>query len=821
MFSNHPNFRAPSPEIEKRIDGILAKLRIEEKLDLLGGEHDRTKSNEAAGIPVLKLADGPLGVHWWCETSTAYPGTIALAASWDRELSRRLGIAIGRDAKARGVHILLAPGVNIYRSPLCGRNFEYLGEDPYLASRMVVPYVQGCQDQGVAVTMKHYAVNFQEYERNKVSSDVDERTLREVYLPAFRAAVEEGGAGCVMTGYNLVNGVHCSENFWLIRDVLKGEWKFDGVVMSDWVSVYSSELAALAGLDLEMPDARWMNREGLLAAVKDGRVPEAVIDDKIRRLMRLAACFGWLDHPQKDESIALGDESNAEVALDIIRNGAVLLKNEGEFLPINSKKIRRLAVIGSTADPAIMSGGGSAYTPPWRSTSILEGIKALAAGDIEIVYAKGVDAWAEDPAFGRKDYITPDGQPGLKIEYFANRNGAGEPATVAVVDGPSGLWFMNPIPEAPDRDNFSVRWTGKIRVASAGRRRFLLKAIDGFADVWLEGEKILSAGIGESSKTLRTELKLDAGRDYSLRVEYRQDRGWNALYFGWEDMEVVEKVYAEAVAVAAGADAVVFCGGHTAKSETEGADRAFGMPADLERLLCDVVTANPKVAVVLTGGGHIDMRAWLDDVPAVLHAFYLGQEGGRAVAEILLGKVNPSGKLPFTAERNPEDRSSFGCYHDSDGDLRVTFKDGIFGGYRHFDRTGTAPLFPFGFGLSYTKFEYSNLQVSSESMKSGDRVAVRFDITNTGSVAGAEIAQLYVSDSECSVPRPQKELKGFAKMRLDPGETKSVEIGLSDQELQFFDAGRSCWVAEPGAFELLIGASATDIRLRGRINLAM
>ena len=818
MHSNHPNFKAPSPEIEKRIDGILAKLTIEEKIDLLGGEHDRTKSNEQAGIPMLKLADGPLGVHWWCKTSTAYPGTVALAASWDCGLSRRLGTAIGRDAKARGVHILLAPGVNIYRSPLCGRNFEYLGEDPRLAARMVVPYIQGCQDQGVAVTVKHYAVNFQEYSRHKVSSDADERTLREVYLPAFRAAVEEGGAGCVMTGYNLVNSMHCSEHFWLIRDVLKGEWGFDGIVMSDWVSVYSSELAALAGLDLEMPNARWMHRLGLLDAVKDGRVPEPVIDDKIRRLMRLAICFGWLDHPQQDETIPLEDESNAEVALDIIRNGAVLLKNDNDFLPIKPDKIRRLAVIGSTADPAIMSGGGSAYTPPWRSTSILEGIKAV-AGDIEIVFAKGVDAWAEDAAFGKKNYTTPDGKPGLKAEYFTNRNCVGEPATVVVAERPVGEWWGNPkIAEAPDRDNFSVRWSGRMRAESTGRYRFRLKTHDGLADVWLDDDKVLSTGLEEISNCC-TEVKLEAEREYSIRVEYRQTRGYNGLFFGWEDLTVVENDIAEAVAVAKGADAVVFCGGHTAKSESEGSDRSYAMPPDLEKLLVTVANANPQMAVVLTGGGHIDMRAWLHSVQAVLHSFYLGQEGGRAVGEILFGKVNPSGKLPFTAERNPEDRSSFGCYHDSDGDLRVTLKDGIFGGYRHFDRTGVAPQFPFGFGLSYTKFEYSNLRIPSKKMKRGARMTVRFDITNTGPVAGAEVSQLYVSDIECSVPRPKKELKGFAKTHLTPGETKTVEIELDERDFQFFHAGQHKWVAEPGVFELLIGASAADIRLRGSIKL--
>ena len=683
---------------------------------------------------------------------------------------------------------------------------------------MVVPYIQGCQDQGVAVTVKHFAANFQEYERHKVSSDADERTLREVYLPAFQAAVEEGGAGCVMTAYNLVNNVHCSEHFWLIRDLLKGEWGFDGVVMSDWGSVYSSELAALAGLDLEMPTACWMHRNGLLDAVKDWRVPEPVIDDKIRRLLRLAACFGWLDHPQQDETIPWEDESSAQTALDIIRNGSVLLKNDSALLPVKPEKTKRLAVIGPTADPAVLGGGGSAYTPPWRTTSILEGIKEL-AGEIEVVYAKGVDAWAEDAAFLRDEYLTPDGRPGLKAEYFANRNCSGEPATVAVAGRPVGEWYGNPvIPEAPDRDNFSVRWTGRIQMPVSGGYRFLLKTWDGVAHVWLDGKSVLSTG-GDDLSLRGADLNLEAGREYPLRVEYHQKRGFNSVFFGWQNLAEVENGIAEAAALAASADAVVFCGGHTAKSETEGADRAFGMPADTERLLVSVAKANPNTAVVLTGGGHIDMRAWLDLVPAVLHSFYHGQEGGRAVAEILFGKVNPSGKLPFTAERDPEDRSSFGCYHDSDNDLRVALKDGIFGGYRHFDRTGKAPMFPFGFGLSYSEFEYSNLRVSSTCLKRGERIAVLFDITNTGGVPGAEVAQLYVSDVECSVPRPVKELKGFAKTHLQPGETKTVEIPLGDKELQFFHPVKKAWVVEPGVFELLVGASAGDVRLRASVSV--
>jgi beta-glucosidase len=366
------------------------------------------------------MADGPMGVHWWCDASTAYPALIAAAASFDSELWYELGRALGRDCRARGVHILLAPGVNIYRGPFCGRNFEYAGEDPFLSARFGVQYIRGLQDQGVAATVKHFAVNFMEYARHTASSDLDERTLHEIYLPAFKAAIIEAGSGALMTAYNLVNGIHCSEHSGLILDILKREWKFDGVAMSDWLSTYSVAPAANAGLDLEMPTAEMFTAANLKRALDAGEVSLATIDDKVRRLLRLAVCFGWLDHPQKDESIPYDDPETAKVALEVARRGIVLLENERDFLPLDPAVPRTIAVLGPYAHPAVFGGGGSSFTPPHRAISLLEGLRQLAP-NAEILHASGPDPNPQRGVFASSVFECAEGK-GLVAEYFDNNH---------------------------------------------------------------------------------------------------------------------------------------------------------------------------------------------------------------------------------------------------------------------------------------------------------------------------------------------------------------------------------------------------------------
>lgn len=827
MHSSHPQFTPPSPAVEARINGMIAKLSLEDKIDLLAGSSDKkrdggdTVAKPHAGIPSFKMADASVGIHWWTDASTTYPATIALAASFNRELAGEFGKAVGRDARARGIHILLGPGVNMYRSALCGRNFEYLGEDPVLAAQLVTEYIRGCQSQAVSATVKHFALNNQEFERNHTSSDADERTLREVYLPAFEAAIRDGGSGALMTSYNLVNGVHASEHDHLVREVLKGEWGFDGVAMSDWVSVYSTVNAANAGLDLEMPVAQWFTREKLLPAVKNGLVGEAVIDDKIRRLLRLAACFGWLDHPQKDESIPLHDESTAAVALAVAREGVVLLKNAGGILPLDRKKLKRLAVIGPMAHPAVIGGGGSAYNKPWRSVSILDGIKAHAQG-VEVCFTEGAKAMREFASFAETAYTTADGVPGMTATYFNTLDFSG-PVVRSVVErvhhedwqGPE-----KPIAEGVDKNCFSIRWRGFFTAPETGVHVIHLRAWDGGIRLTVGGEVLIDRLGDKILGTSSFQRSLTAGQKVEVVVEFVRNNAWNMIGFGVEPLSRLKAEQDAAVALAKSCDAVVYCGGFNHRTEAEGVDREFVMqPAESDELLAAVAAANPNTVAVLTGGGNLDMNRWIDAVAGVLHAWYPGQEGGRAVAEILFGEVNPSGKLPATFEKRLEDRSSFDCYHDADGDKRVTYADGIFGGYRHFDRSGIAPRFPFGFGLSYTTFAYENLTLAATEIKAKGRVKVACEIVNTGTREGRETVQLYIRDEAAAHIRPVKELKHFAKVALKPGKRKRVTFTITAKDLRYFDPDQRKWVVEPGSFQVLVGASSADIRLEGRFTV--
>jgi len=818
MHSKYKHFSPPSEAIEARITTILDKLSLEEKIDLLGGKDDghAAGANENAGIPLLRMSDGPMGIHWWCDSSTAYPAVVGAAASWNRDLVYRLGESLGNDARARGVHILLAPGVNIYRSPLCGRNFEYMGEDPYLASEIVVQYVKGCQDQGVASTVKHYAVNFQEYDRHYVSSDLDERTLREIYLPAFKAAIQEGGSGALMTSYNLVNGTWASENRHLLVDILRNDWGFDGVAMSDWGATYHGIEAANGGLDLEMPDAAHMNRDNLLPALGDGRVCEDVIDDKIRRLLRLAICFGWFDREQQDKSIPMEDARSRKVALDVARGSIVLLKNEEKMLPLDTSRIRKLAVVGSNAHPAVIGGGGSAHTTPNHVVSILDAIRDLVADEIEVVHATGPNPTREWGLFGKSRFSTKNGEKGLVGEYFNNGDLGGEPAVVRTDDHVNFHWCHAAPADEIDAEKFSVRWTGSIRPDRDGPHLFYTKSTDSSHRLIIDGEEELNTA---SHLTQTATLEMKAGRSYDLTLEYKKTRYWAEMFLGWEHADNIIKEREAAIEVVRNADAAVFCMGFEQYSESEGFDRSFALHPESDLFITQAAETNANIVVVLLAGGNVDMQSWVNKVKGALHVWYPGQEGGTAVAEALFGRINPSGKLPMTFERRLEDRSSFDCYHDDDGDKRVELTDGIFCGYRHMDKQQIAPAFPFGFGLSYTSFSIDNLKLSADTMKGDETITVSVDVTNTGDRPGAEVVQMYISDLESSLPRPLKELKGFDRVELQPGETKTAKMSIDRRSLQYYNPERGSWIAEPGEFEALIGTSCTDINLRRRFML--
>ncbi len=632
---------------------LVSQMTLDEKLSYIGGiDGFYIREIPRLGIPRIRMADGPQGVRNDTK-STMYPCGIAAAATWNRDLAFAYGKSLGTDARARGVHIMLGPGVNIYRFPKCGRNFEYYGEDPYLTSETAVQYIKGMQSVGVMSTIKHFCGNNQEYNRNNGSSDIDERTLNEIYLPAFRKAVQVARTGAVMSSYNLVNSVHMTENKALIKDLLRDAWGFEGIFMSDWTATYSSILAANNGLDLEMSWGQFMNPRILKTAVETGTVTEKTIDEKCQHILQTLIEFGFLDREQKDASLPEQNPDCDLTALNVAREAIVLLENEDSFLPF-SKKIRKVAVLGPNSGN-IPTGGGSGFVSPFTTVSVTEGV----------------------------------------------------------------------------------------------------------------------------------------GEFYKL------------------------------VADAAKADAVVYCAGFNSDTECEGRDRPFELPAGQIAEIDSIASLNPNLVIVLNAGGGVDFNPLLAKAKAVLMAWYPGQQGGRAVAEVLSGEVNPSGRLPITVEKRLEDNPVFNNYYCNTERLwnspeRVTYFEGVFVGYRGYDRAGTEPLFPFGYGLSYTDFQYSD--IVAEKLSDG-RVRVTASVKNIGKRAGAEVVQLYVNDEKARVPRPEKELKGYEKVYLEPGETKSVEFILDSEAFAFYDMDLHRFTVEPGIFNILVGASSRDIRLTTAVTL--
>jgi beta-glucosidase len=723
---------------------------------------------------------------------------------------------MGRDARARGVNFILAPGMNIYRAPMNGRNFEYFGEDPFLASRMAVSVIEGIQQQGVIATAKHFVANNEEYGRLEVSSDMDQRTLREIYLPAFEASVKEGKVGAVMDAYNPVNGVFMTQNGYLNNEILKQEWGFDGILMSDWGATHDGVAAANGGLDLEMPSAAYMYKDTLLAAIKDGRVSGATIDDKVRRILRKAIEFGFLDRPQTVSDIPLLSQEGRHVALQEAREGMVLLKNAGNILPLNKAKIKRIAVIGPDAYPAVIGGGGSSLTKPFNSVSYLEGISDYLGTTANVLYA--VDVPALEEVFQNSEFVTaPGGSVGLNGEYFNNENLEGAPALVRTDPHVDFHWGDGSYAANEPVDHFSARWTGYFVPNKSGDYTLYTNSDDGVR-LYLDDERVIDDWQRHSETVNSCVRRLESGRPYKIKLEYFERVGTATVGLGVSAIEL--GVGRETKALAAKADVVILCVGFDPATETEGSDRTFVLPAGQDELIQQITSVNKNTIIVLTSGGNVDMSRWIDRVPGLIHAWYPGQEGGTALAQILFGDYSPSGKLPASFERLWEDNAAFNSYYPANGEKRVRYSEGVFVGYRHFDRSTTKPLFAFGYGLSYTTFVYSNLSVAPNGGSLSQPVIVSFDMTNTGHREGAEVAQLYVGDPHASVPRPVKELKGFARVNLKPRETKHVTIRLDRRSFSFYDVNKKDWNAEPGEFLLLVGASSDDIRLKGSFTLA-
>lgn len=697
-----PDRVASSDPTEKKIDSLISLMTLEEKVTMIHAISSfRSGGVERLGIPSWAMSDGPHGVRkehgtdyvpdQGVEDSVTYlPVGVTLASTWNPELGYAYGKVLGAEANARGKDVILGPGVNIIRTPLNGRNFEYLSEDPFLTSRMVVGYVKGVQEQGVSTSVKHYAANNQEIERNSINVEMDERALREIYLPAFRAAVVEADANTVMGAYNRFRGQFATHNEYLVNTILKGEWGFQGVLMSDWGAVQNTMEAITNGTDLEMgtdlalgpkPDyGKFYMGDTVLSLVRSGAVKEELIDDKVRRILRImfkTHMFG------KRPEGALNTREHQQIARKVAEEGIVLLKNDG-VLPLKGN-VRSIAIIGANADRKHAGAGGSSQVNAKYEIAALEGIRAVADENTKILYAPG---------------------------YVISKEGT--------VDG----------------------------------------------------------------KLMREAVNLASGADMVVYIG-----GWIHGYSdAWND-----NAY-----------------------DSESLDKpSMNLPFGQDRLISEVQKANANNIVILYGGAATDMSGWDKDAKAIIQAWYPGMEGGAALADVIFGKVNPSGKLPMTFPKKLEDSPAhaIGEYPGKNGVVR--YNEGLLVGYRYFDTKDVEPLFPFGHGLSYTTFEMTNLGVA----KNGESVTLSLEVKNTGQMEGAEVVQVYVRDNESALPRPDKELKAFKKVFLKPGASTNVELTLDKNAFMYYDDTKKQWVLEPGKFTILVGSSSRDIKLTGEVTL--
>lgn len=717
---DRPLYLNDAEAMEARIADLLPRLTLEEKVSLAHANSTfSTAGVPRLGIPELWMDDGPMGVreevgNGWRnmnradDFATAMPATLGLAATFDTDLAVEYGAVIGQEAKQRGKNIMLGPSLNIMRTPLCGRNFEYMGEDPFLTSRIAVSYIEGEQAQGVASCAKHYAANNQEVQRGRINVEMDERTLREVYLPAFRASVREAGALSVMGAYNRFRGQHCCENDSLLNKVLKDEWGFKGVVVSDWGGVHSTELAALNGMDIEMgtrtspPFDTAHLANPFLEGLKSGKFPMSVLDDKACRHLYVLFKLNLIHDPAApaltnvEPKGELSTKAHQAVARRVAEESIVLLKNQ-DLLPLDASKLKSIAIIGVNATAKFASGGGAANIKAPYEITALQGISNRTGSNVKITWSEG--------------YASPSGRGG--------RGGRG------------------PAPAAEAAPNTNL--------------------------------------------------------------------------------------VAEAVAAAKVADVVIYVGGlsHSGGYDSEGMDRRdLKLPGAQDELLEEVLRANPKTVVVLNGGGPVEMGPWLGKAPALLYAWYGGLEGGNALAGVLFGDVDASGRLPCTFPKQLADSPAhaLNAYPGTNG--TVTYVEGLLVGYRWFDARKIEPLFPFGYGLSYTTFEYSGLKLTPGADPQNPSVTVEFQLGNTGRRPGAEVPQVYVQELNPSVTRPIKELKAFAKVSLEPGARKAVSLTLDRGAFAHYDPDKKGWVAEKGDYRVLVGSSSRNVRMQGDCRLA-
>lgn len=798
------------------VDGLLDALTLEEQVSLLSGEDFWSlPAIERLSIGKLRVTDGPNGARGGGGLlggvkSACFPVGIGLGATWNVALLSEIGAALADETKSKGAHMLLGPTVNIERSVTNGRNFECYSEDPILTAELAVSYIQGLQAQGIAATIKHFAGNESEIERMSMSSNIDERTLREVYLAPFEWAVKSAQTKGLMTAYNRVNGIFASEHDWLLGHVLRGEWAYDGLVMSDWFGSHSTIETINAGLDMEMPGPPRDRGAKLVAAVKAGQVDPETVRDRVRAVLGVMEWTGALtDHRpfvehahDRAEHRALIRRAGAE--------GAVLLKNDG-VLPLPSGQ--SIAVIGPNAKTAQIMGGGSSQLNPHYRISPWQGL-VTAIGEDALRYEMGCTNSRYQPLL----------EQAFDIAFFPNRDLSGEPAHLESLEASEAFWAGFVAGGKVAADRFSARLTTRYRPQETGRYRAGI-ASAGLTRLFVDGKLIADAWSGwtkgrtffeEGCDEVVGEVSLEAGREVEIVIEFatkeQSTLGIAAFRMGIGLPLGDDEITAASRAAGQTDVALVFIG-RNGEWDTEGSDLAqIDLPGRQNELVHAVAKANGKTIVVLQTGGPVEMP-WIDEVAGVLQAWYPGQEAGNAIADVLLGKAEPGGRLPQTFplrfSDNPASSQDPKVYPGLDGE--VEYREGLLVGYRHYDRHGIKPLFPFGFGLSYTSFDYSEFVVDADRFEEDGTIRVSVKVTNTGARAGSAVIQLYVRPEAPPVDRPDKELKAFGKVHLEPGTSEMVTLHLDKRSFAFFDASLQAWVVAAGRFQLLVGTDATQI----------
>lgn len=804
-------YQNPGAPLETRVADLMKRLTEDEKIRMLAGTEFTTQPIPRLGIPAMVMADAGQGVRGGMDSTlgpaTAFPSGVAMASTWNPELIGEVGKAIGIEArnKGTGVQVMLGPAVNIQRSPLGGRNGEYLSEDPFLAGRLAVGYIKGMQGTGTVACIKHFLCNNEENDRFTVNVQVSERALREIYLPAFEAGVKEGGAWTLMSSYNRINGPYASANQYYLTDVLKRCWGFDGMVMSDWGGVHQASPTINAGNDLEMPGRGFLEPAKVKAALEHKRVTPEQIEQNVTRIVRTILRSGVMNDTRKPDPALVNSKAARSVALRTAQESIVLLKNENKLLPLDPGKIRSIAVFGPAGKEMEMGAAGSPAVEPLQSIGPVEGIRSRAGAGATVTYASGSTIGTEFTS----GVLKASSGEGFAGEYFDNATLEGKPE---IRRADSQIDFVRP-PAPLNKSKWSARWTTTLTARKSGSTIFHFRADDG-CRLFVDDKPVIDHWQPSPAETLSATVELKANKSYKIRAEYYQGGGDGVAQLTWsEPGSDPENAVAE---LARQSDVAIVCV-TTQGTEGEGGDRpSMSLPHGQDELIRRVAAANPHTIVVLNNGTPVAMP-WLENVPAVIEAWFPGQEGGLALGQILFGEVNPSGHLPTTLGVKRED---YPDYPNFGGDGRVVrYQEGIFVGYRGFDKHGITPLFPFGHGLSYTSFLMDGLKLSSPVLAADGKLAVSVRVTNTGERAGSEVAQLYISDPASGVERPVRELKGFRKVFLKPGESQVVTMSLSPRDFAWCDVETQGWRANAGTYQIELGDSSRHLTQSAKVEL--